>query len=425
MTQNQGEAGSFGQLGRRVAPWRERASSGMRLSVPPPLPSIRRPPPDPRAPPNIDAIDANWDDEKEDAATDVYAERVTLVFKRDAMGDDESTHEIPRATLPRLPALPLPSSPPPRLSPAFVAASPPPVYSPPPSRPSAPSGFEKLSRSLAAASLAPHGFMAALAHANERAHEVWAPPPRLAIPPMRVGWAVAAAALVAIIAFGHKPPQGTIVVDATDTRGAPVHRLAVLVDGEKTLCDEAPCSVPSVKGLHEVRVMAEGFGVPATQAVAVASGNPTAAHFIVAATNESVTPASGWQDTVKPAVAVESAAIAPVTTATPVMAAPAPAPSYVATPQPPAYPTPAPPAAKASPARSSGAGAPGGFLNINSMPASSSFLDGKALGSTPRLHVEVSAGSHTVRFRAPDGSTKTVVVHVGAGETALAVARLK
>jgi hypothetical protein len=387
----------------------------MRLSVPPPLPSMRR------APPKVDpiaAIDASWDDdENEEAKTDVYVERATLELKRDAFGDDESTHEIPQPTLPRLPELRAPSAP-----------------SVPPSPPS---GFEKLSRSLAAASLAPVGFATALAHENANVHRSWLPPPRLALPSIRVGWAVGAAVVVGLIAFAHKPPQGTIVVDATDTRGAPVHRFEVQVDGQKTLCNEAPCSVPSAKGLHEVKVVADGLDVPATQAVVVASNESAAAHFIVAAAAEPATKAVAPQDEAKPAVESNAAASAPTTT--PVLDAPisapppspapaaariAPAPRQAPASSAPA--APAAPAAKASPERTVSAAAPDGYLNINSIPASSCFVDGKALGSTPRLRVEVSAGSHSVKFRAPDGSaTKTVVVRVGAGETRLAVARLR
>jgi serine/threonine-protein kinase len=72
-----------------------------------------------------------------------------------------------------------------------------------------------------------------------------------------------------------------------------------------------------------------------------------------------------------------------------------------------------------------GAGGGEGFLNINSIPPSSCFLDGKALGTTPKVHVSVSAGSHTVKFvDADDGLTKTISVKVGAGETKAAVAKL-
>jgi hypothetical protein len=65
------------------------------------------------------------------------------------------------------------------------------------------------------------------------------------------------------------------------------------------------------------------------------------------------------------------------------------------------------------------------FLTMNSIPPSTCFLDGKSLGSTPKVHVTVKPGPHTVKFvDADDGLTKTVVVSVGAGETKAAVAKL-
>jgi serine/threonine-protein kinase len=84
------------------------------------------------------------------------------------------------------------------------------------------------------------------------------------------------------------------------------------------------------------------------------------------------------------------------------------------------------PVAKATPARAgAGAARDGGYLNINSLPASTCSVDGKSLGFTPRLHVSVTAGAHTVKFRNPEsGATKTVVVNVGAGETRLAATRI-
>jgi hypothetical protein len=65
------------------------------------------------------------------------------------------------------------------------------------------------------------------------------------------------------------------------------------------------------------------------------------------------------------------------------------------------------------------------FLNINSLPTSTCFLDGRLLGSTPRAHVAVKPGTHTVKFMDYDGlMTKIIVVSVGAGETKVAAAKL-
>lgn len=99
-----------------------------------------------------------------------------------------------------------------------------------------------------------------------------------------------------------------------------------------------------------------------------------------------------------------------------------PAPQHVAaapTPQP----APAPQrVAAAPPAASEGSEA---YLNINSIPPSTCFLDGRSLGSTPRIHIAVTPGAHTVKFVNSDqGLSKTISVTVGAGETKPAVAKL-
>ena len=55
-----------------------------------------------------------------------------------------------------------------------------------------------------------------------------------------------------------------------------------------------------------------------------------------------------------------------------------------------------------------------GFLNINSLPASLVLLDGKPIGSTPKVHVEVTAGVHRVVFTNSElGVMKEVSVTVG------------
>ncbi|HLK39203.1 MAG TPA: hypothetical protein VKU41_20720, partial [Polyangiaceae bacterium] len=84
---------------------------------------------------------------------------------------------------------------------------------------------------------------------------------------------------------------------------------------------------------------------------------------------------------------------------------------------------PAPPPPPAEPG--GGGGGAEAFLNINSIPASTCFLDGRSLGSTPKVGVSVKPGTHTVKFvNADQGLSKSVTVSVGAGETKGAVARL-
>jgi hypothetical protein len=78
------------------------------------------------------------------------------------------------------------------------------------------------------------------------------------------------------------------------------------------------------------------------------------------------------------------------------------------------------------PAPANGAGAGGeGFLNINSIPPSTCYLDGKQLGPTPKVRVSVTPGTHQVKFvNAEQNLTKTISIVVGGGETKLAVAKL-
>lgn len=58
-------------------------------------------------------------------------------------------------------------------------------------------------------------------------------------------------------------------------------------------------------------------------------------------------------------------------------------------------------------------------------PPSTAFLDGRSLGSTPKVHVTVKPGAHTVKFvDSDDNLTKTINVTVGSGETKGAVAKL-
>lgn len=64
-----------------------------------------------------------------------------------------------------------------------------------------------------------------------------------------------------------------------------------------------------------------------------------------------------------------------------------------------------------------------GTLNINSIPVSNVILDGKPLGSTPKIGVKVPAGSHTVVFVHPQHGRKVRAVTVPAGGSASATAK--
>jgi serine/threonine-protein kinase len=123
----------------------------------------------------------------------------------------------------------------------------------------------------------------------------------------------------------------------------------------------------------------------------------------------------------KTVAAVAAAAPPPAAAAAPrYVAAMAPKPAPKDTSSDDSAPAPAPAAAAA------GGGGGEAFLNINSLPPSSVTLDGRPLGQTPKVHVSVSPGSHTVVFTNSDqGLKKEIKVTVGAGETKPAIARLR
>jgi serine/threonine protein kinase len=112
-------------------------------------------------------------------------------------------------------------------------------------------------------------------------------------------------------------------------------------------------------------------------------------------------------------------------------AAPRPPPAAASPPadKPVAAAKPAPADAPAAPDKPAPAAAPPAgeaFLNINSLPASLVILDGKPLGNTPKLHVSVKAGDHTVVFVNSEQSLKkSMTVTVAAGETKPVIGKLR
>jgi serine/threonine-protein kinase len=100
------------------------------------------------------------------------------------------------------------------------------------------------------------------------------------------------------------------------------------------------------------------------------------------------------------------------------VAAPTPAPAAPTGASPPATATPAPAPTPDKPAATGN-----GTLNLNSIPVSKVVLDGKPLGSTPKVGVSVPAGTHTVTFIHPDLGKKSVSVTVKSGETKTAAVK--
>jgi hypothetical protein len=185
------------------------------------------------------------------------------------------------------------------------------------------------------------------------------------------------------------PGARVYLVSGTDRRELPSLPISVDIDTTKTWSLEA--SKPGLSDFKEAVSFDDGVAEKSFVVTLAPKGSPA------------------------PAAAAPVAA-APVAAA-PAAAAPAPAPA-------PARPAPAPiPAPAPAPAPAAEGGE--AFLNINSIPPSTCFLDGHSLGTTPRIHVSVKPGAHVVKFiNAEQGLTKTVSVSVGAGETKPAVAKL-
>ena len=82
--------------------------------------------------------------------------------------------------------------------------------------------------------------------------------------------------------------------------------------------------------------------------------------------------------------------------------------------------------AQAHPSPDAGTHLDKGILRINSIPQSTVFLDGVALGATPHNSVSVSPGEHKILFvNKALGRSKTITVSVSPGETKLAVIKLE
>jgi hypothetical protein len=546
-------------------------------------------------------VDVDWDDD--DEATQVFAEDATQVFAEDETKvlEEDKTRALPTgaATPAPKPAAGMPAAvssrpkatllgltapavvPPPNSRPNRPLSTPPPPppgafsrppsfaspsYPPPPTiNPSAPPPPMNTQKGLggmppwggAVPTPAPMPAPSPSPRGSGADYTPHAPParaamestqmlqPRMGLTPSRVAVAIVAVVAAVLGVMLLMPSKGKIVVNVSDSRGATVNRLDVFVDGEKTACATAPCYLPFALGTHEVKVVADGYDVPAPQAVVVKSSDPATVNFVLGSTNGSGIKVGGAQAGVK--LYVDDKEIGPLPqvvrdltpgdhtirvagseryqalerhvtverdkledlgtitlkvlkgkvtvslgtqgarvfivsgadrrelpmlpisvdidtakswslegtkagyddyrqlisfddgqaektytvtlepkgagAATPPSYAPAPVAQYS---PPPTYQAPAP-APRAAPPSGGGDTGGGGeaFLNINSIPPSTCILDGKSLGSTPRIHVSVKPGSHTVKFvDSDDGLTKTIFVNVSSGETKPAVAKL-
>jgi len=93
-------------------------------------------------------------------------------------------------------------------------------------------------------------------------------------------------AAVGAAVFFLMPRTGTLAVNVADARGGAVSKLEVYVDGKKS-CETAPCIVPNVSpGVHEVKVVAQGFETLAPKAVTIESGKSLSESFTLTAAKQ-------------------------------------------------------------------------------------------------------------------------------------------
>ncbi|MCA9585150.1 MAG: protein kinase [Myxococcales bacterium] len=103
----------------------------------------------------------------------------------------------------------------------------------------------------------------------------------------RAGLYVALVLLVALVAgaavFLLMPRAGNLVINVADSKGGAVSKMEVWVDGTKR-CDSAPCIVREISaGVHEVKVVAQGYDPAAPRAVTVSARQDATTDFSLVA----------------------------------------------------------------------------------------------------------------------------------------------
>jgi serine/threonine-protein kinase len=65
-------------------------------------------------------------------------------------------------------------------------------------------------------------------------------------------------------------------------------------------------------------------------------------------------------------------------------------------------------------------------LRLNSRPWSQVFVDGKMIGNTPQMNIQLSAGEHRITLVNPEfGIRKNITVNIKAGDTQTQIVALQ
>jgi serine/threonine protein kinase len=261
--------------------------------------------------------------------------------------------------------------------------------------------------------------------------------------------AISVTASVVVLAVGLWPHRGDLTVVVAGPDNARVDAVQIFVDHRKE-CDVAPCVVHHLNSgfAHIVSVSAPGFVTPAAQPVRVRAGHdlvlnvtltrsPTTSSADHVAAAEPLSPLNAGislsgvivpAETLAPASPVDSVQnglriAKPGSSASKHLNRSADDSAQNNVNSEPLR-SPAPNAARmVSDATESRQASGQGTLNVNSIPVSNAILDGRPLGSTPKLNLSVAAGAHTVVFVHPEYGRKVVAVTVEAGQTAIAATR--
>jgi len=356
---------------------------------------------------------------------------------RDESGVRPRGHDVPTALLLRAPSQP--SLPPPRRPLPPQPSLPPRLLQQPPPQPSlsAPAtvrSAEQPSARISRPALPPPSLPP---RSSSRA-PLSVPPVAYSTAPVirerrRQGvWFASLGALVAVLgsaAFLLAPSgRGVLTVTVAGPNNEPIPHVQILAD-EASRCTSSPCKLDALAaGTHFVRVNAVGYQPTAPRAVTVSSDGEATVHVQLSkvAANETKQAA---QPTAEGALKVDelptaaSEATAPSRSAgqtesaarAPQLAAKLLAASGVA----------ADARATDDARRGAASTSESGVLNINSTPVANVVLDGRPIGQTPLLGVEVTAGTHTVVFIDPAGGGRAVrSATVEGGTTGNVTARL-
>jgi len=274
------------------------------------------------------------------------------------------------------------------------------------------------------------------------------PKQRRKLPVIALAAIMTTASVIALVVLLW-PHRGDLTVVVAGPDNTHIDAVQIFVDHRKE-CDVAPCVVHHLNSgsTHIVKVLAPGFVTPAAQPVRIKASHdvvlnvtltplPTSAVHVATAETASPTSAaislSGTivpAENLEPAFAMGSMQSGPrgtktVSSSSKHSSGNGPTSDHSKNdPNSVSLQSPAPNAARTVSGAAESQQASGqGTLNVNSIPVSNAILDGRPLGSTPKMGLSVAAGAHTVVFVHPEHGRKVVAVTVEAGQTAIAATR--